>query len=297
VKLEREWRVASGECGLEQKERRELKMEAHLEEKPKTKHVSVREALAAHPVFADTDTEALEALLPEARLVDLPSEVSVYRSGRPASHVYVVIDGSVRLHHKVSDREITIAHMTAPCIVGDTDITSRSSHDYSCSAQTLIPSQLVQIPAASFLEFLKRAPLSGYLLARDLSTRCRQAYALARGSLFPVPVRLADYILMMAQWAGRETSNGVLIKHSMKYGDMAAAVGVNYESVKRAMRSWKQRGWLTYHKGWMVVMDPQALAQLREGAAFRLSLQGRRRPAPVPMGRELTPIELAPSPY
>jgi len=230
----------------------------------------IQQALAHHPLFASAGSDAVENLLRQARLVALPGEVCVYRAGRPASDVYVVIEGAVRLHHKVSDRQITVAQLTAPCIVGDTDIASQSGRSYSCNAQTLVPTRLVSISGSSFLEFLKSSPLSGYLLARDLSNRCQQAYALARGSLFPVPVRLADYLLMMAQWAGRETHDGIIIKHTMKYGDMASAIGVNYESVKRAMRSWKQRGWLHYRKGWLVITDPEAFVQLREGNAFRV---------------------------
>lgn len=103
-------------------------------------------------VFRDLPTEVLESLAPHLEEVDLPTGGTLFEKGDLGSAMYVVVDGSVRIH----DGDRTIATLEDGAVLGELSVLS--SEERNASATALTPSRLLRLDQDVLYEAMSLSP-------------------------------------------------------------------------------------------------------------------------------------------
>ena len=230
--------------------------------------------LLANPVFAAANSTALETLATGAAILDLPAEQIIFHAGDPADHVYVLIDGVVRVFHENEDgRQATVKNLAPPVTFAEMEVFSGS--ELLESTQTLTPVRLVRLDAKAFIHFVEREPASATLLLKDVCARFCVAARNESAILCDVPPRLASLLLSLADLFGKPTDQGIQIHKTVTQESLANGLGIVVRSVRRTLTDWRQLGWISTHKGWLVITKPAELEQLCRGLRFGLNYSFR----------------------
>jgi CRP-like cAMP-binding protein len=71
--------------------------------------------------------------------------------------------------------------------------------------------------------------------------------------------RLARKLLQLAQDYGQVEANGVRITLRLSQSDLASLIGATRESINKALRDFRQKGWLHIEQGDITILDAEAL--------------------------------------
>lgn len=214
--------------------------------------------LMSHPAFAGVPTDDLRQLA--AELFEAEPRQRILTYGDPATSVFVVVEGMIRVYHDDGSRQLTVKHLQAPATFGEME--ALSGNAYLENAEALSHCRIVRIPARVFVSFVDTHASVAAVLLRDVCARFCVAARNERVPFGEVDARLASLVLAYAELFGRETSDGLRIKHKLTLQDFAYGLGVTIRSVTRTVTAWKKNDWLVREKGWFVVRDRKALEAL-----------------------------------
>lgn len=226
--------------------------------------------LRPNPTFRNAPDEVLREALAEAHMVELPAQEVFINAGDKPTGIYVLVEGQTRVFHRhETGREVTVKHLDAPCTLGE--MQALAGMTYVENAETMTPSVLVWIGADRFEAFLKADHRGTLELLKDVCTRFCVAARNEAVILFEVPVRLASLVLAFADLYGKDSPIGLKIHHRLTHSDLADGLGVTRKSVNRTLSDWKAKGWMTTHKGWLVITDVPALEEVSGGFRFNIN--------------------------
>ncbi|MBI5511815.1 MAG: Crp/Fnr family transcriptional regulator [Deltaproteobacteria bacterium] len=226
--------------------------------------------IALNPVFAAVSAVARQALVRGATLFEAAPDQIIFHAGAEAAHVYVLLDGVIRVFHEDKDgRQATVKHLTAPVTFAEMEVIAGC--ELLESTQALTAARLVRLDADRFRELVDREPAATALLFKDICARFCVAARNETAILCDVPTRLASQLLALADLFGKPTPAGIQIRKAINQGDLANGLGVVERSVRRTMTEWKKRGWISVHKGWLVLNRPEELEALCHGLRFNLN--------------------------
>ncbi|MFG1478351.1 Crp/Fnr family transcriptional regulator [Xanthobacter sp. V4C-4] len=211
-------------------------------------------------------------LPPEARaLVEQLCERRVYRRGEsvfaaddPASHVFWLDSGLVKIFHLSTQGEVTIFWF---CMPGDW---------FGAGGISGAPEQAVfgQAVERSVVHVLRRADFERALLAfpqlalkmiRQVSGRLRLACdALVEKTARQADVRLAGILLRLARNCGEPRGDEIPFRVRITQQDLADMVGACRQTVNRTLNDFAQHGLLRFEGRRLVLTDPAGLQRLQE---------------------------------
>ena len=128
------------------------------------------EELRAVPVFADLAQDDLAWLADQMAQVDLAPGDTYIHEGDPADHMYVLLEGDLRLRIE-SKSETSSRIFSAPMITGMLPY-SRMTH-FPATIRAVTAARVAAFPAEGFPEMLARIPVLGPRLVALLSDRIR----------------------------------------------------------------------------------------------------------------------------
>jgi CRP-like cAMP-binding protein len=209
---------------------------------------------------------ALLAAAPEAELRALADASSPRRLGRgqilfvegePSSHLYVVIEGRLKvLVSSPRGEDLVLAVLTAGDSLGDVSVLDEQPR--SAAAEALEPTVLLAVPADAIRAVLHRCPELLLDWAQDLAATVRRLTGSAADLVFlDLPRRLAKLLVESA-----DTANEVHL--GLSQGDVAARLGVTRQSLNRALGGLTRRGWITTSPTVILLTDPDALSRFAE---------------------------------
>jgi CRP-like cAMP-binding protein len=236
------------------------------------------ETLRALPVLTTMPAESIAILARGAEWVEVPPRTRISSWREPAAHLYVLVEGAVRVFHQSEEAQVTVKHLAAPCTFGEKEILARSEL-VECT-ESLEACRLIRIPAELFLEALGDPASPSRLMLEDVCRRFCIAIRNERALISPLSVRLASMLIAFAEWYGRDAQHGVLVRLPLTQQDLADSLGVGLRTVSRVVTEWTNKGWLAREKGWLVIRDIAAVDA--ESAGLRSSLNYRTTPPGVP---------------
>jgi CRP/FNR family transcriptional regulator len=71
--------------------------------------------------------------------------------------------------------------------------------------------------------------------------------------------RLARKPLQLVQDYGKAEADGVYITMQLNQTDLASLIGATRESINKALREFRQKGWLHMEQGQITILDAEAL--------------------------------------
>ncbi|KEA63867.1 transcriptional regulator, Crp/Fnr family [Marinobacterium lacunae] len=189
----------------------------------------------------------------QARVIQLPAEQPVFKSGDSCRQFLLVLEGSVRVQ-KLSEngREILLYRvesgqsciLTTACLLGN--------KAYQAEAFTETPVSAVIIPAPAFhkamedSESLREFVFSGY--SQRLTELLMLIEAIAFGRL---DCRLAGYLLQ---------NNCTVLKTT--HQQIARELGTAREVVSRTLKEFEHKGWVRLSRGSIELLQPISLKNL-----------------------------------
>ena len=218
--------------------------------------------LSGISLFRGMPTRELERLAPLLHERNYPAGASVLTAEQPAEAIYIIIEGSVKIHLFTPEgTEVILAVLGPGEIVGEMSLADSLGH--SANVTTLEESALLWMDRRTFRSGVEGSTVLGRNLADVLSRRLRLANAhLLSLATLDVLGRVASQLLALAHEYGEEASDGVLIPITLTQADLAALVGASRVRVNQALGFFRKRNAISIDKdGRITVLDADVLAR------------------------------------
>jgi CRP/FNR family cyclic AMP-dependent transcriptional regulator len=218
--------------------------------------------LSGISLFRVMPTRELERLAPLLHERNFPARASVLTAEQPGEAIYLIIEGSVKIHLLTPEgTEVILAVLGPGEIVGEMSLAD--SLGRSANVTTLEESAMLWMDRRTFRSGAESSTVLGGNLADVLSRRLRLANAhLLSLATLDVPGRVASQLLALAHEYGEEASDGVLIPITLIQADLAALVGASRVRVNQALGFFRKRNAISVDKdGRITVLDADVLAR------------------------------------
>ena len=210
------------------------------------------------PLFAGLGEADLVALQAVCRLRECPRGELLFSDGEQADGFFVVLDGKVKVYKLSAEGKERILHIVHP---GGTfaEAAIFGNGLYPAYAEPLLPSRLLYIPKAGFLELLASNSRIAINMIAGLSRFLRQfAQQIEELTFKDVPARLARYLLDLSR--GRETTVELPISKSQ----LASNLGTVSETFSRTLRKLIDDDLILVNGKKVQILDAARLEELAE---------------------------------
>jgi CRP/FNR family cyclic AMP-dependent transcriptional regulator len=219
-----------------------------------------RLALLNCPLFAAIPPAGQE------RILDLASERSaqrgqiIFQKGDTDSSMMAVLRGSVRISSGSPDgKEVILNTIGTGEVFGE--IALLDGKPRSADATAAEDCTLLVVERRHFLPFLlENQDLMLQMLA-VLCQRLRQTSdALGDMVMLDMPGRLARLLVRLADAHGSATPQGIRIDFKLSQHDIGTRVASSRESVNKQLHIWRDAGWLSLDRGYIILRQPDQLS-------------------------------------
>lgn len=227
-----------------------------------------RYVLTKAPYFRDLGEDAIERVDRRMRTASWAPGSTLYRAGDPATSLYVVAEGRVKLSQVTPGGTETVADILAPGeLFGAMGTLGEPQHSHTATA--LVGSCTLRIDQDDFREVLVEHPRVALRVLDDVAARLVRAHADIGGqSTDTVPQRVATALLRLADKLGEDRGGGtVMLEVPLSRADLAGLARSTPESVSRVMSRWKKEGVIDSGRRWTALLDRRRLEDEAAGDA------------------------------
>ncbi len=229
---------------------------------PVRRVVSNLDILRNQSIFGELPRSVLERLAPYLRTRNVRRGTTIFAKGQPGTALMAVLSGSVRISVAApSGRETVLNVIHAGEIFGE--IALLDGHPRTADAVAVTDCELLVIERRDFVPFVRENPEVAVRLIEVLCARLRRTtQQIEDVTSLNLPARLARVVLRLAGEAG-----GIApIKISVSQKEIGQMIGISRESTNKQLRSWSRAKWVRLERGGIVLLKPDALADLaRDG--------------------------------
>lgn len=215
--------------------------------------------LDALPLFDSLPAETRRRLISAAAVRHFPAGATLFRAGDPATGLYVILEGRVRVLRARDGRQSVIHTEEAGGTLAEVPLFEGGV--LPATAEAVTATHCLHIPGDALTTIMRTDPAVALLFLRRLSARVRTLVErLDRVSNQPVMARLAQFLLdrMSAHGADAFTLG-------MTQAQVAEELGTVREVIVRGLSQLRSEGIIdTIGRGHFAVLD---LAALRRKAA------------------------------
>lgn len=213
------------------------------------------------PLFAALDSEAAAALRSSMTEQSTPRGTVIFPEGEIGDHMYVILEGKVKLGHASPDgRESLMAVLGPGEIFGELSLFDPGPR--TATATALTDARILALGNTSLHPWLAGRPEVAEALLAALARRLRRTNdALADLVFSDVPGRVAKALLDLADKFGEVTSQGLLVKHDLTQEELAQLVGASRETVNKALADFAHRGWVRVDQREVLLLSIDRLAR------------------------------------
>jgi CRP-like cAMP-binding protein len=130
----------------------------------------------------------------------------------------------------------------------------------TADATAITDCELMMIERRNFIPLVNEQPEMATKLIELLCGRLRQTTEQLEDVMFlNLPGRLAKTLLQLAK-SSKPTSRGPRI--ALTQSDIGKMIGISRESTNKQLRAWQDRKWLLLERGGIVILAPDALAEI-----------------------------------
>ena len=200
---------------------------------------SVKEKLAAHPVFRSLSSEALETLVTAATIFYLDAGETLYEANVKAHHVFAILDGAIQIEYPKpgETRGVVMAMLAAPSILGECQVL----HERPWSGTGVAVRSVIAIGVGVTLleQTILQNPVFGVSLYREVTLRFLNAIDTWKGRPeLSVEEQLARYI------AGALEATAQADSLPFNQTQLGTATGLRRETINRVLSRWEKAGLL-----------------------------------------------------
>lgn len=216
------------------------------------------------PFFHDLDESALTMIEQTAQTCLINRHAFFFHQDDPATHFYLLLEGSVRLMQVTATGEQVILRFVGPQD-GIGIIAALEQATYPLAAQAVHDCVALAWDHSTLSQLIERYPVlalralrlvAGHLV--ELQTQYREL-ATER-----VERRVAHALVRLGQQIGRKVEGGVLIDIPLSRQDVAEMTGTNLYHVSRIVSKWEKQGLLESRRERLLIREPQRLVVIAE---------------------------------
>jgi CRP-like cAMP-binding protein len=195
-----------------------------------------------------------------ARPMTVKQSAVLFEAGDPGNGCYAILEGSLKVSIVSVDGDEQLLAVLGPgSIVGELALLDGRAR--SATVTTLKHSRLAFIEKHAFDRFAEENPALYRHMLSIVGQRLRQSNdVLAARSFLPLPGRVAQALLQLADTFGKPVDNDrILIHYKLSQADIANMAGAARENVSRVLNDWKRAGTISRISGYYCLEKPQWL--------------------------------------
>lgn len=218
------------------------------------------EILGNLPFFASLSPAEIAAANERFREQGFAAGAIVAYSEEPATHLYVIAAGHVKLlHHTLAGKDILLDLLIPGEFFGN--LSAQEAAAYAETAVAHSDLCVLAIPTADFRAILAQHPPAALAVLDLTAQRLQSAQERVRQlSAYTVEQRIAATLLQLAHKLGSEHEVGWLIQTPLSRDDLAQMTGTTPESASRVMSQLSKEAIIASGRQWVAIRDRAALS-------------------------------------
>ena len=203
------------------------------------------------------DERSVLSALGSAR--DYPAGATLCLEGDPATHVFVLLVGWVKVFSATKDgKEIMLALRGDNDIVGET--AGETTGRRNATIQAIGKVRALIVPHDKFSSFLDTNSGADRAYRRVVTQKFNDADAIVRGRTGTSGAqRLARLLLDLAERHGSEVNGEVHVVMPLSQAELASLAGTSRATVTRAFSNWRKRGFVRTSPRHITIIDQAGL--------------------------------------
>jgi CRP/FNR family cyclic AMP-dependent transcriptional regulator len=210
-------------------------------------------------VLTDDERAVLSDL---GRITVFPPSAVMCVEGEPATHVFVLVDGWVKIRSVTSDgHEMVLALRGHGDTVGE--MAGETTGHRTATIQAIGTVRSLIVAYEKFSSFLDSHPGADRAYRRMVTRRWNDAESMLRTrSVTSGAQRLAVLLVGLADRHGSGTDREVHIGMLLTQEELASLAGTSRATVTRALSNWRRRGIIRTGQRDLTITDPGALRKI-----------------------------------
>ena len=217
------------------------------------------EVVRRAPLFTALDDAQAASLRASMDSVKISKGGILFKEGDEGEHVYVVVDGKLKLGTSSGDGRENLLSILGPGeMFGELSLFDPGPRTSTATAVT--DAKLLSLSHEKLIPWLKGNPeVSLHLLAR-LAQRLRRTNEAVGDLVFSdVPGRVAKALMDLGARFGKQSDEGLFVHHDLTQEELAQLVGASRETVNKALADFAGRGWLKLDGRAVLITDVERL--------------------------------------
>jgi CRP-like cAMP-binding protein len=190
----------------------------------------------------------------------------LFREGEPATALYLVESGRIKLTQLTAEGQEVIMRYLAP---GDAfaAVALFADSTYPVTARSTERTRVRAWPRKVLPGLVRDHPRFEANLLRIVSSHTREALSRLRElATEPVAQRLARTLLRLGQQIGRHEPDGSFLLERIAQQDLAEITGTSVYTVSRTLADWQELEIVETGRQRLRIRDPQGLAGISDGS-------------------------------
>lgn len=214
------------------------------------------------PFFQGLSADQIREINPQFVDRGYQSGVIIYTEGDPASRLYVVADGIVKLTQmSQSGKEVMLDVLKSGEFFGSLTHSARDVYTQTAYAQT--PVCALSIEGRQFRQILKDHSQIALHVMDIMTERLRESQEMVRLiSTAPVEQRIAFVLLKLADKLGEKDATGLLIQMPLSREDIANLTALTTETVSRVMSQFQKENLIQSGRQWVAISAKEELKNI-----------------------------------
>ncbi len=217
--------------------------------------------VAVIPLFSGLPEDQLKDLADISITKNFAKGQAIFAEGDPASGLYVVTSGRIKIYKISVDGKEQILHIFGP---GEpfAEVPVFEGKKFPANAETLEDSRFLFFPRPDFIDLIKRNPSLALNMLAILSKRLRSFAALVDDlSLKEVPGRLAAHFLYLSE----QRHGADDLELDIPKGQLAGMLGTIPETLSRILARMTKQGVIFGEGSKIRITDRKGLTDLSQG--------------------------------
>src|SRR5439155_964991 len=214
------------------------------------RHMDPMELLTKAPIFEGLAPAELEPLRTAIRTRSFARGAYLFREGDPGSHLYMVVEGEVKIGRVGEGGGQVVFAIAGPGeVFGELSLFDDEG-ERTADAQALKPTVCLVIAKTPLLRFLTVQPKLLLRIIASLSIYIRRKdTAMGDVAFLDISGRVASKLAELADATGRQTLEVIVIDLPLSQRVLAGMVGASREHVNRALRRFSELGYIRRFSG------------------------------------------------
>lgn len=211
------------------------------------------------PLFTALDDAAAASLRATMDTVRLPKGATLFSEGDEGHHLYVVIEGKLKLGTSSGDGRENLLSILGPGeMFGELSLFDAGPRTATATAVTDV--RLLSLGHDQVIPWVTRHPQVALDLLERLAQRLRRTNEVVGDLVFSdVPGRVAKALMDLGDRFGKETDEGLYVHHDLTQEELAQLVGASRETVNKALADFASRNWIRLDGRAVLIIDVDRL--------------------------------------